>query len=133
MKPILSSSERQEQIVVVKYLRLKYPGVLFFAIPNGGSRNPIEGANLKKEGVTAGVPDLFIARHKQYSTSFLNSKDMGFFWSTLGGLFIEMKSAKGKLSSSQDSVIKKLKEADYQVSVCYSANEAINVIDEYLT
>lgn len=31
-----------------------------FAVPNGGHRNPVVAARLKAEGVTAGVPDLFV-------------------------------------------------------------------------
>lgn len=31
-----------------------------FAVPNGGSRNQIEAANLKREGVKAGVSDLVL-------------------------------------------------------------------------
>ena len=31
-----------------------------FAIPNGGYRNPREAANLKRQGVKAGVSDIFL-------------------------------------------------------------------------
>lgn len=33
---------------------------LLYHIPNGGSRNKAEAANLKRQGVKAGVPDLFL-------------------------------------------------------------------------
>lgn len=117
-------SERQAQITVVQYLRTKYPDVLFWATPNGGSRNAIEAANLKKEGVRAGVPDLFIAYAQRSLTS-----DKHFSC----GLFIEMKSAKGKLSDSQIDIMNKLSAEGYQCEVCYSVDEAIKVIDEYLS
>jgi hypothetical protein len=38
------------------------PDVLWFAVPNGGSRNVIEAANLKRTGVRAGVFDLQLIR-----------------------------------------------------------------------
>lgn len=51
-------SEHSEQCVVIDYCKIRrYP---VFAIPNGGSRNKAEAAKLKAEGVSAGVPDLFI-------------------------------------------------------------------------
>ena len=31
-----------------------------FAVPNGGYRNKIEAANLKRQGVIAGVPDFIL-------------------------------------------------------------------------
>ncbi|MGL5958284.1 MAG: VRR-NUC domain-containing protein, partial [Phocaeicola sp.] len=34
------------------------PDKLLFAVPNGGSRNKIEAANLKRQGATAGVSDV---------------------------------------------------------------------------
>lgn len=43
------------------FIRTEYPEVdLMFHIPNGGSRNKLEAANLKRQGVKAGVPDLFL-------------------------------------------------------------------------
>jgi hypothetical protein len=41
-------------------MRRNYPPVRIFAIPNGGGRTASQGARLKAEGVTKGVPDLYI-------------------------------------------------------------------------
>lgn len=39
--------------------RGKYPELdMLYHIPNGGSRNKIEAANLRRQGVRSGVPDL---------------------------------------------------------------------------
>ncbi|HEY5588396.1 MAG TPA: VRR-NUC domain-containing protein [Candidatus Paceibacterota bacterium] len=108
--------ESQLQINCVKYFRLQYPTVLIFAIPNGGSRNIITASILKREGVISGIPDLFIA----HGTIFCN------------GLFIEMKQGKGKLTDNQTEVIKKLRENNYKVEVCYSFDEFKIIVDEYL-
>ena len=86
------------------------------AIPNGGERNAIVGAKLKAEGVRRGVPDLFLAfpRHG-YS-----------------GLWIEMKSSKGKVSPEQHQWLKALQEVGYEVKIAYSAEEAIGALTRYL-
>lgn len=44
---------------------------LFFHVPNGGSRNAIEGMQLKASGVIAGIPDcLFVPKGKVYGFEF---------------------------------------------------------------
>ena len=53
-------SEHLEQREFVSWFRKTHPGVRIFAIPNGGWRGLAAGARLKAEGVSAGVPDLFI-------------------------------------------------------------------------
>lgn len=52
-----------------------------FAIPNGGARTQFGGAILKAEGMLAGTPDLFLMAQP--------------------GVFIEMKTEKGKQSDEQ--------------------------------
>jgi hypothetical protein len=54
------NSEHLEQVRLVSWFRKTYPGVRVFAIPNGGARSTAQGASLKAEGVTPGVPDLFV-------------------------------------------------------------------------
>lgn len=54
------NSEHLEQVRLVSWFRKTYPGVRVFAIPNGGHRGASQGAALKAEGVTPGVPDLFV-------------------------------------------------------------------------
>lgn len=116
----MKSREAQEQATLIKWCewnKKRYPALdLIFHIPNGGYRNKIEAANLKRQGVKAGVPDLFMAvPNKKYH-----------------GLFIEMKWGNGKCSHNQKEWILKLSEQGYKVNVCYSSLEAIEVIKEYL-
>ena len=54
------NSEHLEQVRLVSWFRRTYPGVKIFAIPNGGARSGPQGAALKAEGVSPGVPDIFI-------------------------------------------------------------------------
>ena len=55
-------SEHVEQREFVSWFRKSYPGVRIFAIPNGGKRSIAQAARLKVEGVSEGVPDLFIPK-----------------------------------------------------------------------
>lgn len=89
---------------------------LMFHVPNGGSRNKMEAANLKRQGVKPGVPDIFLP---------VPSDDFH-------GLFIEMKYGKNTLTDNQKKFISNLKKQGYAVAVCYSCDEAIADICKYL-
>ncbi len=107
-------SEHSEQCAVIEYCKIRrYP---VFAIPNGGSRNKAEAAKLKAEGVSAGVPDLFIPIPKQ----------------GCHGLFIEMKVGKNRTSPEQDEWLALLRKNCYKAAVCYGADAAIKTIDDYI-
>lgn len=113
-------SEATEQIAVIKWCHINvfmYPELeLIYHVPNGGKRNQLEAAKLKQQGVKAGVPDLFLPSPKH-----------GYH-----GLYIEMKYGQNKTTSSQREWLKKLKEQGYLCRVCYGAEEAINLIKEYV-
>jgi len=53
-------SEHLEQVRLVSWFRRQWPDVRIFAIPNGGGRSMAQGASFKAEGVSSGVPDLFV-------------------------------------------------------------------------
>lgn len=53
-------SEHLEQVRLVSWFRRQWPEVRILAIPNGGARSGLQGAKLKAEGVSPGVPDLFV-------------------------------------------------------------------------
>lgn len=53
-------TEHEEQREFVRWFRQTYSGVRIFAIPNGGARSPSVAGRLKAEGVSKGVPDLYI-------------------------------------------------------------------------
>lgn len=55
-------TESIEQRNLVLWLRRVRPDLLFWHTPNGGSRSVREGAQLRSEGVQAGIPDLFLMR-----------------------------------------------------------------------
>jgi hypothetical protein len=90
---------------------------LMFAIPNGGERNKIVAANLKAEGVRRHVPDIFLPVPRAY----------------YHGLFIEMKKKGGHVDPGQADLHKKLIAKGYGAIVCWSFEEAIKIIENYLT
>ena len=97
-------SEHQEQAYIVQWFRRAYPGVRIFAIPNGGARSITTATKLKVEGVSRGVPDLFIPEWK---------------------LWVEMKRIKGgKLSQEQKDWLDYLGKVGYSVIVGYGALDA---------
>ena len=53
-------SEHVEQREFVSWFRKRYRPMRIFAIPNGGKRGKREAYKLVVEGVSSGVPDLFV-------------------------------------------------------------------------
>lgn len=74
------------------------------------------GARLKAMGMQTGFPDLFLA---------VPSRGMH-------GLFIEMKSATGRLEPSQREMLALLSEQGYATAVCRSLDDFQHVTDSYL-
>lgn len=114
-------SEAEEQTAVFNWAAVmarKWPELrLLHHIPNGGSRNAREAHNLRMQGVKAGIPDIFlpVARGGWH------------------GLYIEMKRRKdGRLSDEQAAMLETLREQGYCAWVCKGANDAIELITEYL-
>lgn len=65
------------QTAIVNYLRRALPaGYRAMSIPNGGKRNAITGAILKREGAMAGAPDLQIVG-PQGAVAFIEVKAPG--------------------------------------------------------
>lgn len=112
-------SEHLEQVQLVSMVEAAYPreAAMLFAIPNGGDRNILVAAKLKKEGVRRGVPDMFLALPRGG-------------WH---GLFIEMKRRRGGVvSREQREYIEALNAAGYRACVCRGCDEAFEAIRDYL-
>ena len=116
----MKQTEHDEQVKVFAWAKLqsgKHPQLsMMFAIPNGGQRNIVTATKLKAEGVKSGVPDIFLAVPSD----------------TAHGLFIEMKSAKGKASDNQKQWLSALSSNGYICAICYSFSDAQQIIMEYL-
>jgi hypothetical protein len=117
------------QMACVQWFNLQYPNVVMFHIPNGGKRDAREGARFKAMGVMPGVADLFVMKRKEEPSSF-NPERYIHIWH---GLFIELKSPKGKLTESQSDFAAASMANGYQYHICRSLDEFIKVVNEYLT
>lgn len=112
--------EAKEQEALFRWAEFasgKHPELkLLYHIPNGGSRNKAEAAHLKRQGVKAGVPDLYlpVARGDYH------------------GLYIELKTGKNKTSKNQDRWLSDLAKEGYCAMVCYGWIEAKDAIMGYL-
>ena len=109
-------SEHYEQSELFRLTRDRKELRWMFAIPNGGMRNKATAANLRREGVKAGVADIFVP-----------IPSYGYH-----GLFIEMKFGRNKLTELQQEFFEYATQQGYCCKVAYSAEEAIEIIDEYL-
>lgn len=113
-------SEYAEQVIVMDWARSNqntFPDLKYlFHIPNGGFRDVVTGSRMKRAGVKKGVPDLFLPVSNH-------------LWH---GLWIEMKDGKGVQSDEQIDWESFLYRQGYKAIVCYSGNEAIRALQEYL-
>ena len=115
-------TEEQEQAAVFEWVSLmqkQFPELaLLHHIPNGGDRHPAVAAKLKAQGVKAGVPDLCLPVARG-----------GFH-----GLYIELKRRKGgRVSDDQQAWIGELSAQGYRAEVCHGAEEACDLLYQYLT
>lgn len=103
------NSEHTEQVNFVNWFEYQHPGVLIFAIPNGGARHIVAAKKLKAEGVKKGIPDLCVPA-----------------WN----LWIEMKREKGgKLSKEQKEIKAYLESIGHTVIVGHGFKDAKEKVD----
>lgn len=120
-------TEDAEQAAVIAWAQFsvgRWPELAYlFHIPNGGARDAVTGAMLKRAGVQAGVPDLCLPCPRPRSD--------GGQWH---GLWLEMKRAdhSNSPSAEQKRWLDYLRSAGYMAVVCYGCAEAIGAIETYL-
>ena len=107
--------EQEIQMMVVQYIRLKYPKILFTCAP-AYAKSARQGSLNKRMGYLKGWPDIFIA----YPSN-------GYY-----GLFIEFKTEKGKIQPEQEKIKNKLSDLGYKAVICRGYDEAVFVLDNYL-
>jgi hypothetical protein len=109
-------TEHQIQSALFQWFKIQHPKLIMFAIPNAAKRSFAQASYMKAEGLISGIADIFLMCANK----------------THHGLFIELKSAKGKLSEQQAYFLEQAKERGYQAIVCYSFDEAKTAITNYL-
>lgn len=117
---MIAASESAEQRAVIewaKYHENRWPELTWLHhIPNVRA-NKYQRMNLAREGVKAGVADLF-----------LPSARLSFH-----GLYIEMKVKGGRVRPEQRAFIDFANRQGYYAVVCYGADEAIAELEAYLS
>ena len=109
-------SEHDEQYKLFSWTRYRPELRWMFAIPNGGYRTKATAGKMAAEGLKAGIADVFVP---------IPSKDYH-------GLFIEMKFGRNKLTELQQEFFEYATQQGYCCKVAYGAEQAIEIIDEYL-
>jgi hypothetical protein len=106
------SDEEDWQIALVQHLELRrMPGVIFYAIPNGGLRSKSEAVRLKKMGVRPGASDI----------GFIIPPD---------GLaaMLECKAGKNKPSPEQEQFGVEVEAAGALFAVAWNIDQALNIL-----
>ena len=112
------SDHQQALFAWAKLAQTKHPELsLLHAIGNGNARtNAIQGARMKREGVLAGVSDIFLPVSRG-----------GYH-----GLYIELKVKGNTTSPSQKWWIAEVGKQGYLAKVCFGWIETKVIIEEYL-
>lgn len=109
-------SEEMEQRCLAAWLdsrRIDGRPLLWFHCPNGGQRNAIVGAKLKRQGVKRGVPDVLILDHPpKHPASFVR------------GIALELKAKGGVVSTEQHAWLEGLKERGWVCRVAFGFDDA---------
>ena len=107
--------ESWEQERVARWLGSR--NILYCAVPNGQLRSKRIGAQLKREGVRSGVPDLLVFTPPPLFPAYR-------------GVAIEMKRVRGsKPTPSQLRWLKDLDRVGWYSAVCEGHEEAIQVLE----
>jgi hypothetical protein len=114
----MRKKESQLQQSCVEWFRFSFPQFkqLLFAIPNGGKRNIITAMTMKREGVVAGVPDLFLSIPRN----------------EFHGFYIEMKHGKNTLTEQQELFFNSAKKNNYKCEVITSLDQFIREVTYYI-
>lgn len=118
MTKLNPTTEYQEHIAFVRWFELNYPKIkhLLMHYPSGEKREFNVGVKLKKMGVKRGIPDFFLAVPLIHDA----------------GLWIELKSKKGKITKEQEFYLHDLAEHGYKTVVAYGWEEAAKIVKDYL-
>ena len=108
---MLNPLEDTEQKALCNYLRKEK--LLFFSVPNGGTRNKKEAQTLKQTGLLKGVSDLVILTDNKV-------------------IFLELKRRKGGvISKEQKTFLEKVNVFDYAIGIiAYGYEDAIFQLEE---
>ena len=110
-------SEERLQTEVINWIKEKHPGIRYCASLGGIYTGPRQAIKAKRTGYSRGFPDLQICEARG-----------GKF-----GLFIEIKTIKGRPTSVQKEWINDLNIRGYHAEICKGLPAIVKCIDEYLS
>ena len=118
-----SDEEHKIQVGIIRAVECINICKWLHAIPNGGNRSAATGARLKAEGVKRGIADLFlpVPRPKQ-----------GNHMEWYSGLYLEVKSKKGKQTTEQKEFEKECNLQGYKYEIVRSSQHGVDAIIRYL-
>jgi hypothetical protein len=88
------------------------PGLVYFAVPNGGSRDIREAVHLRRAGVLPGVSDIVLLYEGR-------------------AYFLELKSDNGRLSEHQHAFLASVNEAGGYSCAAYGLDEAVRCLEAW--
>ena len=110
------SKEDIQLVIYFDWVRFNELDNIIWHCENERACTPQQGAFRKRKGVKAGVADIWVSRARNGSH----------------GLYIELKSGKGRLSPQQAQFLRDMNAEGYAVDIAYSAEEAILKTKLYL-
>lgn len=123
--------ESSIQCQCVKLFRMLYPeyALCFFAVPNGSTRNKIEAARLKNEGVTSGVSDtlLLVSRYGYHGLCIEFKRD-----DVTLGTNGKIRHNRTYQSASQKEWQKTVESQGYKYAIVRCVDEFLKEIKDYL-
>ena len=108
-------SEEKLQTEIVKYIGYQYPKARYCASLGGIYTGPRQAMKAKRTGSSRGYPDMFFSEARK-----------GFH-----GLFIEIKTHKGRATQVQKEWIEALQERGYKAEICKGLPAILELIDWY--
>jgi hypothetical protein len=133
------NDESQMQRNLIRWWRMAcrgfgVPELCLFSVPNGFNADARRGSVMKAEGQRRGCPDLFLSVPQTDRNQGRSDNECHEEWlPDLHGLFLELKTATGRLSPEQEVYHEILRRQGYRVEVCRSLDECVKTITEYLT
>jgi hypothetical protein len=136
-----SRVEEQHQVAFVAWFRTQYPqySKLLTLGSFGENIGQRRMARLKQMGLTPGYPDILICLPKARESITYDKGEKGIkeychhTFTMTAGLYIEMKTKKGKVSALQAEIHKLLAAHSYTVGIAYDWEEAKAIVIDYLS
>lgn len=132
---VAAPSEMHLQAAFIEWVNLmgpQHPALgLLYAIPNEGFTSKLNGWKRKLMGRRAGVPDIHLPVQNNHPKPY-RTEPWESFHPRYIGLWLEFKTAKGRVSPDQKLWHGQLRMAGHRVEVVRSTEAAIEIVKEYL-